>query len=218
VPATDWQFLQAEVPLAIAQTQEGIHRVSTIVRALKSFAHPSASVHAPADLNKALQDTLIVAGSEYRMVADLRTDFAELPPVVCHLSDLNQVFLNLLVNASHAITDHVGSSGGRGVITVRTRAEGHAVTIEIVDTGPGIPIEIRQRVFDPFFTTKEVGRGTGQGLAFARSIVNDRHGGSITFACPPEGGTVFTIQLPVAGAASADLPREQTAGLAGASR
>jgi len=199
--ASDWDFLQAEVPLAIAQTQEGIHRVSTIVRALKSFAHPSGRSQAPADLNKALQDTLVVAGSEYRMIADVSTDFADLPPVVCHLSDLNQVFLNLLVNASHAIADHVGSSGERGVITVRTRVQGQAVSIEIVDNGAGIPTDIHQRVFEPFFTTKEVGRGTGQGLAFARSIVNERHGGSITFSCPPEGGTVFTVQLPVAGAA-----------------
>jgi signal transduction histidine kinase len=218
VTAGDWAFLQAEVPLAIAQTQEGIHRVSTIVRALKSFAHPSGSAHAPADINKALQDTLIVAGSEYRMIADLHTELADLPPVVCHLSDLNQVFLNLLVNASHAIADTVGARGGRGLITVRTRVEGEAVRIEIVDTGDGIPTDIRQRVFDPFFTTKEVGRGTGQGLAFARSIVNDRHDGSITFACPPEGGTVFTILLPLAGEAPQGAQPDQDEHLVAAVR
>jgi signal transduction histidine kinase len=109
---------------------------------------------------------------------------------------MNQVFLNLLVNAAHAISDVVGESGGKGRIRVRTTSEGDMARIDIADTGCEIPEYIRERVFEPFFTTKEVGRGTGQGLAIARSVVVDKHSGSLTFESEVGHGTTFTIRLP----------------------
>ncbi|MFN8546231.1 MAG: ATP-binding protein [Candidatus Binatia bacterium] len=151
----------------------------------------------PADLNQALASTLTVARNELKYVADVETDFGDLPPVPCHLGDLNQVFLNLLVNAAHAIGDVVGTTGRKGQIGVRTAQEGGTVLIAISDTGGGIPEGIRDKIFEPFFTTKEVGRGTGQGLALARAIVVEKHGGTLTFESTLGHGTTFFIRLPV---------------------
>jgi signal transduction histidine kinase len=139
---------------------------------------------------------LTVATNELKYVAMVETDFGDIPAVPCFVSDLNQVFLNLLVNAAHAIADVVGKSGQRGVIRVRTYLEGSVVVVAISDTGTGVPEEVRGRIFDPFFTTKEVGRGTGQGLALARSVVVERHGGSLTFETEMGKGTTFFIRIP----------------------
>jgi signal transduction histidine kinase len=197
---TDLVFLTEEVPLAIDQTLQGVERIATIVRAMKAFGHPSGEQKAPADLNQAVRDTLIVANNAFKYVADVVTDLGELPPVWCHLGDINQVLLNLIVNASHAISAAVDSNGGRGTITVRTSRDGAEVAIEVADTGVGIPPEIAERIFEPFFTTKEVGEGTGQGLSLAYSLVHDRHGGSIGFRTEPGRGTTFTVRLPVGSA------------------
>jgi two-component system, NtrC family, sensor kinase len=134
------------------------------------------------------------------------TEFAEIPPVVCHLGDLNQVFLNLLVNAAQAIADVVQGSGQKGMIRVKTWQDGEQVVVSVSDTGAGIPEGIRQRIFEPFFTTKEVGRGTGQGLALARRVVVDRHSGSLTFETELGKGTTFFVRLPFN---SAELPKEE---------
>lgn len=195
-------YLREEVPAALTQTLDGVDRVATIVRAMKEFAHPSHAEKSAADLNKALLNTLIVARNEIKYVADVETDLGEVPSVVCNLGDINQVFLNLLVNAAHAIGDAVNGTGRRGLITVRTRQEEDRIAIEIRDTGGGIPENIRGRIFDPFFTTKEVGRGTGQGLAIARSIVVDKHGGSLSFETEVGRGTAFYVRLPVNPAAA----------------
>ena len=197
---TDLVFLTEEVPLAIDQTLQGVERIATIVRAMKAFGHPSGEQKAPADLNQAVRDTLIVANNAFKYVADVVTDLGELPPVWCHLGDINQVLLNLIVNASHAISEAVDSNGGRGTITVRTSCDGAEVAIGVADTGVGIPPEIAERIFEPFFTTKEVGEGTGQGLSLAYSLVHDRHGGSIGFRTEPGRGTTFTVRLPVGSA------------------
>jgi len=197
---TDLVFLTEEVPLAIDQTLQGVERIATIVRAMKAFGHPSGEEKAPADLNQAARDTLIVANNAFKYVADVVTELGELPPVWCHLGDINQVLLNLIVNASHAISEAVDSNGGRGTITVRTSCDGAEVAIEVADTGVGIPPEIAERIFEPFFTTKEVGEGTGQGLSLAYSLVHDRHGGSIGFLTDPGRGTTFTVRLPVGAA------------------
>ena len=189
-------FLLEEIPKALAQSLNGVDRVATIVQAMKEFAHPESREMAAADLNRALASTLTVARNELKFVADVETEFGDLAPVVCNIGDLNQVFLNLLVNAAHAIGDKEKSSGQRGEIRVRTAFEGDAVLISIADTGCGIPEAIRARIFDPFFTTKEVGRGTGQGLAIARSVVVDRHKGSLTFESEVGRGTTFYIRLP----------------------
>ncbi len=148
--------------------------------------------------NHALAATLAIAHSECKYVADVETDFGNLPPVVCYISELNQAFLNIVVNAAHAIGDVVKDTGKRGRIRIVTRLEADGVLVAISDTGPGIPEGIRANVFDPFFTTKEVGKGTEQGLPVARSVVVDKHGGSITFKSEPGSGTTFYIRLPLA--------------------
>jgi signal transduction histidine kinase len=164
---------------------------------MKDFAHPESKEKAAADLNKALLSTLTVARNELKYVADVETDLGNLPLVVCNISDLNQVFLNLLVNSAHAIGEVVKGTGEKGKIRVRTVAEGKTVLVTITDTGCGIPEGIRSKVFDPFFTTKEVGRGTGQGLAIARSVVVERHKGTLTFESEVGKGTTFYVRLPV---------------------
>jgi signal transduction histidine kinase len=194
---SDLAYLLEEIPKAISQTLEGVTRVATIVRAMKEFAHPEGKEMAAADLNKALQCTLTVARNELKYVAEVETQFGDLPLVVCSISDLNQVFLNLLVNAAHAIGDVFQGSGKKGKIQVSTWREEDTVLVAIQDNGPGIPEAIRGRIFDPFFTTKEVGRGTGQGLAIARSVVVDRHKGTLTFESEVGQGTKFYVRLPL---------------------
>jgi signal transduction histidine kinase len=195
----DCAYLLEEIPKALSQTLEGVDRVVSIVRAMKEFAHPDSKEMVSADINRALLNTLTVARNELKYVADIETSFGDLPPVVCSIGDINQVFLNLLVNSAHAIADVVQGTGKKGTIRVHTQAEGSTVLITISDTGGGIPEAIYERIFDPFFTTKEVGRGTGQGLAIARSVVVDRHRGKLTFESKPGKGTTFYVRLPVAG-------------------
>jgi signal transduction histidine kinase len=194
----DWAYLRTEVPKALEQMLDGVGRVATIVRAMKEFSHVDQSVEkTAADLNKALESTLVVARNELKFVAEVETHYGELPLVMCHLGDLNQVFLNLLVNAAHAIGDAVKGTGEKGRIGVRTKQEEEWVEIAISDTGTGVPERIRERIFDPFFTTKEVGKGSGQGLALARAIVMEKHGGTLTFETEMGKGTTFYVRLPV---------------------
>jgi signal transduction histidine kinase len=196
--AADTAFLVDEMPKAIAQALEGVERVATIVKSLKEFSHPDNGEVAAVDLRKAIESTLNVARSEYKYVADLVTDFAEdLPGVECQPGELNQVILNLMVNAAHAIGDVVGAGGARGTITVSTRRDGETAEIRIADTGTGIPVHVRERIFDPFFTTKEVGKGTGQGLSLARTIIVQKHQGTLTFETELGRGTTFIIRLPI---------------------
>ena len=193
----DLAYLEENIPAALHQAREGISQISAIVSAMKEFAHPDQRDKKMSDLNRGLQAALTVARNEYKLVADIETDFGEIPPVMCYIGDLNQVFLHLLVNAAHAISDVVGKSGNRGRIRVSTRREHECVRIDIADTGCGIPQDIRERIFEPFFTTKTVGRGTGQGLAISRSIVVDKHRGSLTFESEEGKGTTFTISIPI---------------------
>jgi PAS domain S-box-containing protein len=197
--AADINYLVEEIPKAIAQSLDGVARVATLVRAMKEFAHPDRKERAAADINAALLSTLTVARNELKYVAEVETEFGDLPLAVCNIGELNQVFLNLLVNAAHAIGDAVNGTGQKGVIRVRTSLEEDAVLISIADTGGGIPEDIRNKIFDPFFTTKESGRGTGQGLAIAHSVVVDKHGGTLTFASEVGKGTTFFIRLPLDG-------------------
>jgi signal transduction histidine kinase len=172
---------------------------------MKAFSHPGQQEQQPTKLNTILENTLVVAQGEYRAVADAETDFADIPEVLCHGGELGQVFLNLVVNAAHAIEETVKSTGRRGTISITTRLDHADVVITIRDTGAGIPDAIRDRVFDPFFTTKEVGRGSGQGLALARTAIVDRHGGSIELETQLGAGTTFVVRLPVHGRAVASL-------------
>ena len=195
--SADIDYLEEHVPRAFERTREGVERVSAIVRAMRELAHPGDVSKAPADLNHALQCAITVSSSAYKYVADLHTDFEELPEVECHVGELNQVFLNLIVNAAHAIADVTSDKDSRGSIVVRTRHTGSTVTISVADTGGGVPDEIRSRIFDPFFTTKPVGQGTGQGLALARSIVVDKHGGRLRFDTEVGRGTTFEVEIPI---------------------
>jgi len=196
----DLAYVEREAPAAFDRARDGMARIAAIVSAMKEFAHPDQREKAPADLNRALRTTLVIARNEYKYVAEVETDFGDIPAVRCHVGDINQVFLNLIVNSAHAISDVVKGKDAKGKIHVRTRHDGDQVSIEISDTGCGIPEAIRERIFDPFFTTKEVGKGSGQGLAIARAIVVNKHGGSITFDSEIGRGTTFRILIPITGA------------------
>jgi PAS domain S-box-containing protein len=196
----DLPFLSEEVPKAFERTLEGVARVAHIVRAMKEFAHPDTNEQSAADLNRALDTTLTVARNEYKYTAQIETHFGTLPDVTCNVGELNQVFLNLIVNAAHAI-ESSGKSASTGLITISTEADETVVRVRVADNGCGIPEKIRERIFDPFFTTKEVGKGTGQGLSIARTIIVERHGGRIDVQSEPGAGTQFTLTLPIAGGA-----------------
>lgn len=198
----DW--LRAEVPRAIAQSMEGLGRVSSIVSAMKEFSHPSTADKELIDLHEAIATTVTVARHEWKYVAEVATVFdARIARVPCHRNELNQVVLNLVVNAAHAIAERTnGGAGGKGSIVIETELVGAEVEIRVRDDGTGMSKEVASRIFDPFFTTKPVGKGTGQGLAIARSVVVDKHGGTIRCESTPGLGTCFFVRLPMASSAS----------------
>jgi len=199
VEKSNLEYLMGEIPRALDQSLEGVERIASIVQAMKEFSHPGTGEKTLVDLNQCLRSTVTVSRNEWKYVANVDTELDDgLPPVCCLPGELNQVFLNLIVNAAHAIGDVVREGVGRkGKIVVSTRRAGDWAEIRIADTGSGIPEDIRERVFDPFFTTKDVGRGTGQGLAIARNVVVDRHGGTLTFESKTGVGTTFLIRLPI---------------------
>lgn len=200
IEEVDLNYIREEVPKAVGQSLEGIERISRIVRAMKDFSHPGTDSKIEIDLNKAIESTITVARNEWKYVAEMVTDFdPALPVVPCLPAEINQVILNIIINASHAVADTLKLSGSdaKGTITVKTRFLGDQAEIRISDTGTGIPENIRSKIFDPFFTTKEVGKGTGQGLAISRSVVVDKHGGTITFESEVGKGTTFIIRLPL---------------------
>ena len=192
----DVEYLCERIPVAFARTTDGIARVRSIVQAMKRFSHSSSTDMAPADINEAIETTLTVCRNEYKYVARVDLELDELPSVMCNVSELNQVFLNLIINAAQALEDQVAAGRALGLIRISTRLEGPDVVIEIADDGPGIPPEFQERIYEPFFTTKQVGKGTGQGLALARNTV-ERHGGSLECTSEPGQGTTFTIRLPL---------------------
>jgi len=196
----DFDYLKEEIPRALNQSLEGVDRVAKIVRAMKEFSHPAREKTAT-DLNRAIQSTITVASNEWKYVAEVEMDLdASLPQVHCSPAEFNQVVLNIVVNAAHAIGDVVGDGGkGKGKIGVKTRPDGEWAIVEISDTGCGMPPHVQQRIFDPFFTTKEVGKGTGQGLAIAHNVIVDKHGGTIKVVSSPGKGTTFIIRLPIGG-------------------
>jgi PAS domain S-box-containing protein len=194
----DMSYLREEVPKAIAQSLEGIDRISKIVGAMKEFSHPALD-KTPHDLNRAIVSTITVASNEWRYVADVKTEFdADLPRVQVMPGAFNQVILNILVNAAHAVGAIVAEAPGtKGIITISTRKVSNWAEIRIQDTGCGIPEKIRDRIFDPFFTTKAVGKGTGQGLAIAHDVIVNKHNGTITVESAPGLGSTFVLRLPL---------------------
>mgnify|MGYP001390960554 CR=1 FL=1 len=193
----DLNFIATETPRAIEQSLDGAQRVATIVRAMKEFSHPDSAEKTATNLNKAIDSTITVARNEWKYVSEIVTEFEEnLPSVVCYPGDINQVVLNLIVNAAHSIKEKT-KDGDKGRITIGTRTRGECVEISVTDTGNGIPEAIRNKVFDPFFTTKAVGKGTGQGLSLAYTVIVKKHGGKIWFETEVGEGTTFHITLPI---------------------
>ncbi|SMF04132.1 PAS domain S-box protein [Desulfovibrio gilichinskyi] len=193
----DMDYLLGEIPLALTQSLDGVERITRIVQAMKRFSHPGMDSKQMADINLALDNTATVCRSEWKYNSDIIFDLGpDLPLIPCFINDLNQAFLNILVNAAHAITSKVKGSDEKGTITIRTRFARPWIIIEIEDTGEGIPDEIMPKIFDPFFTTKEVGLGTGQGLTLCYSIITEKHGGTIEFSSEIGIGTKCTIKLP----------------------
>ncbi len=194
----DIDYLANEIPRAIDETFEGARQVAKIVSAMNEFAHPGSANKCACDLNRAIENTITFSRNAWKYVARVETSFdRNMPLVPCRLDQINQVTLNLIVNAAHAIGDAIGDEPGKlGMIRVETvYADGWA-TIRIGDTGSGMTEAVRARIFEPFFTTKKPGKGTGQGLSMARVIV-DQHGGDIWVESEPGIGTTFSIRLPV---------------------
>jgi two-component system, NtrC family, sensor kinase len=192
----DLDYLRERVPQALTRCVDGLGRVAKIVAAMRAFAHSSSDTPSLIDVNEEIRTTVSVAVNEYKYVADVSTTLGQVPLVVGAEGEIAQALLNLIVNAAHAIAEVHAATAERGEIAIATESDERWVTITIADTGGGIPAEIAERVFDPFFTTKEVGRGSGQGLGIARSIVQ-RHHGTIGFEVRPGEGTTFKIQLPI---------------------
>jgi signal transduction histidine kinase len=209
--AADVDYFLKNAPEALDRALDGIGRVGSIVKSMTEFAHPDTRTKSDIDLNRAIKSTLNMARNEYKNVAEVVTDFAELPAIHCHVGDFNQVVLNLLLNAAHAISDVVEGTGTKGRITVRTRAIGDYVEVSVSDTGAGIPESVRGRIFEPFVTTKEVGRGTGQGLALSRGIVVEKFKGSLHFETETGKGTTFYIRLPVSDDAATATTKQAAA-------
>lgn len=192
-------FLEQNLLAAIERVREGSRRVAHIVRAMKDFGQPGRSHKNLVDVNACLKTTLAVTQNALRFVADCELDLGDLPPVLGDLSALHQVFLNLVLNAVHALEDAHKGRGTRGRLLIRSRPHGGGVEVIIADDGCGIPESIRARIFDPFFTTKDVGRGTGQGLTIARNIVAHDHRGALDLVTIPGWVTSFRVTLPAHG-------------------
>lgn len=198
------EFLSEEIPRAIHDTLDGVERVTTIVRAMKAFGSPSSLSEANmVKVDEVITNTLAVAGSELHDV-DVELDLDESAQIIGFVGDLNQVFLNLIMNATQSISD----TQQRGRISISSRVENDEVVIGITDTGAGIPSAIQDRIFEPFFTTKPVGSGTGQGLSLVWALVVERHHGSVGFTSREGVGTTFTVRLPIAGPMGQDASAE----------
>ncbi|MDF1643545.1 MAG: PAS domain S-box protein [Pseudomonadales bacterium] len=190
----DLEFINQDAPKAMRQSLQGIQRVSDIVKAMKNFSPSGAGQVSMLDINKSIENTLMVARNEYKYIADIELEFGELPLVECHAGELNQVFLNLIVNAAHAIEE---KGEQRGTIRITTSVpEAGYIEVSITDNGCGIPEAIQQKVYDPFFTTKEVGKGTGQGLNLAFQTIERQHKGRIYLDSHEGEGTQFRLKIP----------------------
>ncbi|MFK8054272.1 MAG: ATP-binding protein [Woeseiaceae bacterium] len=193
----DVEYLAEELPVSLGQSLDGVHRIKKIVQSMKAFSHPGTDEKTPVNINKALENTLTVATNEWRYVADVELNLDEaLPAVHCLPGELNQCFLNIIVNAAHAIADHHGDDN-KGQIVISTTHIDDRAEVTISDTGGGIPEDIHDKIFEQFFTTKGVGRGTGQGLSIAYSVIVHQHAGSLDFETEVGESTTFRISLPI---------------------
>ncbi|MBN2724530.1 MAG: PAS domain S-box protein [Deltaproteobacteria bacterium] len=194
----DWDFLLEEVPSAISDAASGIERISHIVRAMKNFSHPGQEEKTLSNINEGIENTVTVCRNEWKYVADMELDLDQSSPLVpCHLGELNQVFLNMIINAAHAIEEKGGGQNDKGKIKISTSYTDNWFIVKISDSGSGIKSENLNKIFDPFFTTKAVGKGTGQGLSIAYQLVVEKHSGHIDVESDLGKGTTFIIKLPV---------------------
>ena len=192
----DLDMLLADIPQIFAESQGGFERITTIINSMRNFSYKHAlDEKVLFDMNKGIRDTLIISRNEYRYCADIETDLKDLPPVPCNPEQMNQVFLNLIINGAHAIASQKRAANGK--IKIATWIDSTSVYCSVADDGPGIPLEVQKHIFEPFFTTKKPGIGTGLGLSISYDIVVHKHHGTLTVDCPEEGGTVFTIALPI---------------------
>lgn len=188
------EYFKQEAPKAIEQSLEGIDRISHIVTAMRFFTHPGSENKEIADLNQIIQNAISLSRNEWKIIAEIKTDLdPNLPGVECLPIELSQVVLNIIINAIHAIQD---SGEEKGQIVIVSRQAGELIEVSITDNGTGIPKEIQSKIFDPFFTTKDIGRGTGQGLAIAYTVIVKKHGGTLEFESETGKGTTFIISLP----------------------
>jgi two-component system NtrC family sensor kinase len=184
----DFDYICEDLPNLLQQSEQGLQRVIEIIRDLKDFSHIDQAEFVMADLQQGILSTLNIVANEIKYKAEVVKQFAELPPVFCIPSQLNQVLLNLLVNAAQAIVD-------RGIITISTGCDAQWVWFSVADTGPGIAAEQLEQIFQPFYTTKPKGQGTGLGLALSRSIV-EKHKGLLEVQSTPGEGSCFTVKIP----------------------
>ncbi len=192
----DLDTLLADIPQIFAESQRGFERITTIINSMRNFSYKHAiDEKVLFDMNKGIRDTLIISRNEYRYCADIETDLKDLPPVPCNPEQMNQVFLNLIINGAHAIASQKRATNGK--IKIATWIDNTSVYCSIADDGPGIPLEVQKHIFEPFFTTKKPGIGTGLGLSISYDIIVHKHHGTLTVDCPEEGGTVFTITIPL---------------------
>lgn len=193
---SDLEFLLEEIPHATQQSLDGINQVARIVLSMKEFSHPGGTEKTTTDINRVLANVIVISRNEWKHNADITEKLdLEIPHIPCHINEVNQVFLNLIVNAAQAIQT-AGRQPDEGHITVKTTSLDDSILISISDNGTGIAKEDRSKVFNPFFTTKEVGKGTGQGLSITHDIVTVRHGGRIWFETEMGKGTTFHVLLP----------------------
>ena len=186
------------MPDALQQTEEGLKRITDIVKAIKIYSHPGQNNAKLTDLNEVIRNAVTVTTNQWRYVAELKTEIDDtLPPLVVNSGELGQVLVNLIINAADAIKerrDHGDPSDG--LITLTACQDEKSVYMVIADNGAGMPEEVRKRIFDPFYTTKEIGKGTGQGLSISRAIICKNHAGNLAVDSKPGEGTRFVIQLP----------------------
>ena len=193
------EYLLEELPQTFEQSEDGVKRVAKIVQAMKDFSHPGDEELKPCDINKILDSTLTICKNSWKYVAEVDLDLQQdLPPTPCFSGELSQAFLNVIVNAAHAIEDVTkGGAKGMGKISIHSSLADDQVIIKIKDTGGGIPEHLTDQIFNHFFTTKERGRGTGQGLSIAKRVVEELHQGTLSFESEHHVGTEFTFRLPV---------------------
>jgi signal transduction histidine kinase len=192
----DLDYVLGELEAVLSESDEGFRRIIDIVQNLKSFARMDESqVMGSYNVNEGIKSTLVVARNEIKYVADVELELGEIPPIAALGGEINQVLLNVLVNAAQAIGSQKREEMGR--ILVSTRRKADRVVVTVADDGPGVPEQNRLKVFDPFFTTKEPGKGTGLGLALSYDIVARKHGGALVLEDSPLGGALFRIELPI---------------------